>query len=159
MLGKLKLPLFFGKHYEVAGGPFREVPRTMVGVKMAQEIDHPFDISIPTRDFDVPQKDQLDAGLREAVEHIIKGDPVYVGCMAGRGRTGLFMAILAKAFGIENPVEYVRETYYEHAVETNAQYGFVTQYEIPSDVRWEIKAAKWWGMFNFKSNLTKTERA
>lgn len=153
--GHLELPLRGKKHYIVFGGPFTEAPRdTMVSVKMAAEIKLPCDISIPTPDFQVPPKDVLDKGLLEAVKAITKGKPLYAGCMAGRGRTGLFLSILAKAFGIEKPVEFVREHYYSHAVETRGQYDFVMNYEIPAEVLKELKWARFISHFRLKTCLT-----
>ena len=42
--------------------------------------------------------------------------------MGGWGRTGLFLALLAKVCGVENPVTYVRENYSPRAVETTDQH-------------------------------------
>jgi hypothetical protein len=145
MLGTLDLPLREGRAFTVIGGPFTDHASrypTCVGVKMAKEIDRRCDISIPTRDFNVPSLDDLNKGLEAAVNNILAGKPVYIGCMAGRGRTGLFMAILAKAFGIKNPVEYVRANYFAHAVETDGQYQFVMGYPIPEAVQRDIKWAR-----------------
>lgn len=154
--GHLELPLRAKKHYIVFGGPFVEKPKAQgfIGVKMAAEIGVPCEIDIPTPDFQVPPKAVLDKGLLEAVKAITKGKPVYVGCMAGRGRTGLFLSILAKAFGIEKPVEFVREHYYAHAVETRGQYDFVTNYEVPAEVLKELKWARFISHFRLKSLLT-----
>ena len=154
--GHLELPLRGKKHYVAFGGPFIEKPKDQgfVGVKMAAEIRVPCEIDIPTPDFQVPPKDVLDKGLLEAVKAIIKGDKVYVGCMAGRGRTGLFLSILVKAFGVENPVKFVREHYYSHAVETRGQYDFVTNYEIPAEVLKELKWARFISYFRLKNCLT-----
>lgn len=154
--GHLELPLRGKKHYVAFGGPFIEKPKDQgfVGVKMAAEIRVPCEIDIPTPDFQVPPKDVLDKGLLEAVKAVIKGDKVYVGCMAGRGRTGLFLSILVKAFGVEKPVEFVREHYYSHAVETRGQYDFVTNYEIPAEVLKELKWARFISYFRLKNCLT-----
>ena len=154
--GSLRLPLAYGRHFQVWGGPFPECPPDMVGVKMAKEIRKPCSIDIPTPDFSVPSKEILDAGLAETVDAILKRRPVYVGCMAGRGRTGLFLAILAKTFGIENPVEYVRQHYFPHAVETDGQYKFVTSYQPPEAVAKQIKSARFWAFAHLLSpkNLT-----
>lgn len=153
--GTLKLPLAGRKFYTVWGGPSSESHPDSIFVKMAAEIRRPCQIDIPTPDFNVPSKTTLDLGVRKAVKAILKGQPLYVGCMAGRGRTGLFLAILAKTFGVENPVEYVRENYYSHAVETQGQYDFVTRYEAPADVRKLIATKRWWAWLYWSSSLTK----
>ena len=152
--GAIKLPLFLGKFFVVAGGPYVRVPDKMVGVKMAVEINHPHQISIPTRDFDVPRVSDVDTGLRQAVDAILRGDPVYVGCMGGIGRTGLFMAILAKAFGESDPVSDVRSQYNHHAVETKQQMQYVQDYVIPLDVLISIGIARFTKIWTFRKNLT-----
>jgi len=132
-----------GRHYfTVVGGPYKERPNTYVGVKLAEEINRPCDVNIPTVDFDVPPKAVLDAGLAQAVTLLLAGEPLYVGCMGGKGRTGLFMAVLAKVLGVVNPVEYVRAEYYAHAVETKSQYAYVTEYEAPAAVTKAIRKAR-----------------
>ncbi len=154
MNGFLTLPILGNKFFTIIGGPYHERPALAVGVKMAQEISLPCDINIPTKDFGVPSQRAMDYGLTDTVNSILKGDPVYVGCMAGRGRTGLFLAVLAKAFGIEKPVEYVREHYYKHAVETHDQYKYVANYEVPAHVLKAIRRAKFFAFFRFKKSLT-----
>lgn len=157
MNGTLALSAPFSKFYTVIGGPYSERIKSAVGVKMAHELKLPCDIDIPTFDFSVPTRVDLDSGLEKAVRAILAGDPLYVGCMAGRGRTGLFLAILAKAFGEKSPVEYVREHYYEHAVETDKQYNFVMAYPIPDKVQSLIFWAGVWSVFQFKKSLTNLE--
>ena len=154
-LGTLKLPLYLGRYFEVEGGPYRERPLDTVGVKMAVEINLPCQVSIPTEDYKTPPIPALQVGLIKTVEYIVKGHPVYVGCMGGMGRTGLFLAILAKAWGITNPVEYVRKNYYAHAVETAEQYKFVMDFKVPEELAWQIALAKLKSVFRFgERNLT-----
>jgi hypothetical protein len=141
-LGDLKVPLTKRHYFTVTGGPYYDRPTSMVGVKMAQEIHLPCDVDIPTRDFSVPTPATLAYGLAEAVEQMLRGEPLYVGCMGGRGRTGLFLAVLAKAMGVKQPVEFVRKHYYPHAVETADQYRFVQEFEIPLDVKAAVKQAR-----------------
>lgn len=154
MLGTLDLNLRTGKKYTIIGGPFTDQIKGTVGVKMAAEIKRNCDIDIPTRDFQTPNEKQLTEGLIIAINCITAGKPLYVGCMAGRGRTGLFLAILAKAFGEEKPVEYVRKNYYSHAVETDDQYAFVMNFPIPREVKSRLYWARWWSYLTFKNNLT-----
>lgn len=140
--GELRLPVWGDKHFVVLGGPFRNRPKGTVGVKMAQEIYAECDISIATQDFSTPPPEAMRVGLIKAVKAVIAGQPLYVGCMGGMGRTGLFLAVLAKAFGVKKPVEYVRQHYYSHAVETDEQYRYVMNYPIPVQVRLMIAAAR-----------------
>ncbi|MGZ7140838.1 phosphatase domain-containing putative toxin, partial [Streptococcus pyogenes] len=74
----------------------------------AAEINAACSVDIPTRDFSIPNTTLMTDGLRQALALVLSGQPVYAGCMGGIGRTGLFLAILAKAWGIDNPVQFVR---------------------------------------------------
>jgi protein-tyrosine phosphatase len=154
MLGNLKLPLYFGSHYMVWGGPYLERPQGMVSVKLAREINAPADLELPIKDFSTPEQAATDAVMRVAVAFILRGEPLYAGCMGGRGRTGLFLSLLAKAFGVRSPVQYVRANYYEHAVETVQQMEFVRDYQIPLDVQKAVRRAKWRSLFSFGRNMT-----
>lgn len=153
------MPVQFGPiKAQVFGGPFYEwVPgqRRIVSVKMAAEVDHPHDISIPTRDFSVPPQKDMEHGIAKALKAILDGNDLYVGCMGGIGRTGLFMACLAKVmrdyapgtnaldltatdadkFRTTNPpVLYVRKHYLSHAVETQKQQDFVDDFSTTAAV-------------------------
>jgi hypothetical protein len=158
MLGFLELPVSRTKHYVVYGGPYVEKPAHMIGVKMAKEIplaDDNFEIDIPTQDYQTPPVDKFTEGLQQAVQQILAGRPVYAGCMGGKGRTGLFLSVLAKAFGIEDPVAYVRKYYYSHAVETREQKSFVENFKIPFGIRFSIWLAKALSFLNVgKTTLT-----
>lgn len=141
-LGQLKIPLSKRQYFVITGGPFADCPSNMVGVKMAREIKAKCAVDIPTEDFRTPDRKTLYRGLNKALDSILAGEPVYVGCMGGKGRTGLFLAVLVKAFGVKKPVEFVREHYYAHAVETADQYKFVKQFTITPPLRKKIKLAR-----------------
>lgn len=154
-LGTLPLYLRKNRFFTVTGGPARACRGVnMILVKMAAEVDRDCHIDIPTQDFNTPPPELLSKGLEKAVKAILEGRPLYVGCMAGKGRTGLFMAILAKAFDIPDPVEYVRENYYSHAVETTKQYQFVMEFPIPERIKKDIFWAKVRSYFTFRKALT-----
>jgi hypothetical protein len=159
-LGTLQLEVAPGKYYEVAGGPYVAKPKHMTGVKMALEVklhnDGSHEISIPTKDFSVPDVKTLQRGLRKAVWAIVRGKPVYVGCMAGRGRTGLFLSVLARSFGYGSPIQYVRSNYYSHAVETADQMLYVLKFPIPWQVKALVKYARFRAAFTWWPCLTKT---
>ena len=125
-------------------------PRGYVGVKMAAEIKAPCEIDCPTDDFRTPDTKDLDRALVSAVTVLLAGGKLYVGCMAGKGRTGLFLAVLCKAFGVKSPVEHVRASYYKGAVETKPQYKFVMGYKVPWSVKWMVFLHKI-GVFNAKN--------
>lgn len=121
----------------VYGGPYRRYidgQRRLIGVKMAAEIDAPCDISIPTQDFSVPDVESMQRGLMDAISAIAAGNDLYVGCMGGVGRTGLFMGCLLKSMQdagndcigeADDPVVVVRELYASHAIETEEQKAYV----------------------------------
>jgi hypothetical protein len=157
------MPVQFGPmKAQVFGGPYRDYApgqRRVVGVKMAAEIDHEHDISIPTEDFSVPDLYDMHRGLAKALEAIAAGNDLYAGCMGGVGRTGLFMSCLAKVmFNFEaavslpgvgapydeadpstyDPVSYVRKHYNSHAVETEEQRRYVVHFDTSQHVQWLI---------------------
>lgn len=143
------LPL--GKRWTVFGGPFTDsvtLPREFVRVCVAEERGHlPHDVLLPIEDFSVPKPGEALEALETVVDYVLRRRKVYVGCMAGRGRTGLFLALLAKAFGHADPVAYVRKHYYAHAVETSGQKDFVTKFQIPKAMIRRIYWARIRGYF------------
>jgi hypothetical protein len=159
-VGNGSLRLFVGrKFYTVWGGPFRQKPDVFFGVKLAPEIKDlvPIaDVELPIRDFTCPTAEQVDKALPAILDLILSRKPVYIGCMGGKGRTGLVLAILAKVFGSTSPVEFVRATYYPHAVETAEQYAFVQNYTPKSDVMEQLARAHRWSNFSlwFRTDLT-----
>lgn len=155
-LGELKIPLNKRQYFVVTGGPFHDCPSTYKGVKMAAEIRKDCAVDIPTQDFKTPDRLTLYRGLEEAVSLVLAGEPLYVGCMGGKGRTGLFLAVLAKAFGVKNPIKYVRKHYYSHAVETKDQEAFVKAFKPTPRMRLKIKKLRRWSWLKFwKTNLTR----
>lgn len=149
--GELKLNLGWRGAFQtvtITGGPFNAFKRengNEFGVAVRAElIDKAnVDLHLPIKDFDVPR----DAGfVREAIvltfQAAFDGKDVYVGCMGGYGRTGLFLALLAKAAGIADPVTYVRETYHPRAVETDEQYDYVENFDV-SELRKDVLFDAW----------------
>lgn len=80
-------------------------------------------IHFPIPDFDTPEDSSvLKKSLDEVIERAKKGENIAVHCFAGRGRTGLYIALLArKVFGLDGQeaIDFVRK--YFPAVETQAQ--------------------------------------
>ena len=98
-----------------------------------------YNVHLPIHDFSVPspdQQDEVELALRETLEALLEGKTVYVGCMGGWGRTGLFLALLAKVCGVEHPVTYVRENYSPRAVETTKQHSYVMEFDVSGLQRW-----------------------
>lgn len=117
----------FGKDVTITGGPYRACPADMFGIKMAKEIRSPHvEIDIPTVDFSLPPAGMVEPAVERVFFDAFKYPDArwYVGCMAGRGRTGLFLAGMAYLAGIDDPVAYVRTHYYSHACETKEQEEF-----------------------------------
>jgi len=148
-VGNGNIPLRIGNliNTRVHGGPYRNIPVDMFGVKMAIEIDHPHDVSVPTRDFCVPEVSDLRAGVVRALMAMINGQEVYAGCMGGIGRTGLFLAALAKVQieyrrskhrkgRGEDAVGYVRQHFIPHAVETQEQKQYIEDFDVSDIVSW-----------------------
>ena len=135
--GTLVIPVTRWKSVTIIGGPYFDKPEGMYGVKMAVEIEKPCDYDIPTKDFQVPDDWTLRDGVVVAMAYALRtGKPIYVGCMGGIGRTGLFMAAAAKAAGVPFPVDFVRSNYIPHAVETDQQRHFIDDFEVdPSELQ------------------------
>ncbi len=85
-------------------------------------------IKFPIRDFQVPKSKE---DTRKLIDTILntthEGNNVLIHCMAGRGRTGLILACMAKKIlkmESEQAIEWVRQ-YIPNAVETSDQKEFV----------------------------------
>lgn len=82
-------------------------------------------LSIP--DFGVPLKADLEETVKKTVKHAQDGQNIVIHCHAGLGRTGLFVASLAKkVFGLssEEAIHWTRK-YIPHALETHEQERFI----------------------------------
>lgn len=175
-IGNGSIPLRIGNliNTKVYGGPYRDfgswehIPG-MFGVKMAVEIDAPCHVSVPTRDYDVPKVTDLQAGITRALMAMVNDQPVYVGCMGGIGRTGLFLAALAKV-QIEyrksnhrqgrgdDPVLFVRNHFIPHAVETDQQQEYIDDLDVSMIVTWLKVTQQAMGLnTNFQTKLSSTE--
>lgn len=130
-VGFLLLPYGFGQSFVVEGGPFNAYhdddtgPRYGVCLEERSTKRSKAALKFDIEDFSIPTPEDMDAALAKMINAMYDGKFVYVGCMAGRGRTGLVMSCLAKVFGIKDPIKYVRQFYYKGAVETKAQEDFV----------------------------------
>ncbi len=129
-----------GRAALVVGGPFNRRPEGMRGFCAARELTHLVawgDMYLLIPDFGVPgHKETVDWTLKQAFRALIEDGVLYVGCAGGRGRTGLVMALLAKATGRHMPVDYVRATYHPNAVETDEQCEYVRVFDVGAVRRW-----------------------
>ena len=157
------LPLALGwagayASFDIYGGPYDKYPGADIafGVCVREEraATAVWDVWLPIRDFDVPKDDGAVAvAIKQTLEAALAGRVVYVGCMGGWGRTGLFLALLAKAAGVRDPIHYVRKNYTPHAVETAEQKAYVQNFDVAA-IRgwlfwraWNVRARKmafWW---------------
>jgi hypothetical protein len=146
MLGPLRFATVSPKFVEVPfgwasrivyGGPYHMKPARMAGIKLAPEVEGDAWWHLPIRDFSVPPvKHTVDEVLRGTISLMTENkQPVYVGCYGGRGRTGLFLAVLCKVMGVPDPIAYVRKHFDTHAVETEIQKRYVEQYISPFTAR------------------------
>ena len=130
----------------VTGGPFARCPRHAFGVNMAAAEVLGGDIRVPVVDFGVPDPEVLLTRALYACYVALQGkDEVYVGCGFGIGRTGTFLAVMAR---ITNPecdriaagglggyrkggvVGWLRARYRNDAVETAAQEKLVNSLDV-----------------------------
>ena len=78
---------------------------------------------LPIPDFGVPTKDDLEQAVQDTIAYAQAGHHIVIHCSAGIGRTGLFMAYLAKrCLGLSGAeaLQWVR-CFIPHAVETPEQ--------------------------------------
>jgi hypothetical protein len=152
--GSLHLPMWLGKQYTVWGGPYISRPAGYLGVCLLEWGEHSASVRLPIPDFSVPKQEDAQIAVQNAVKLIVKGNRVYAGCMAGQGRTGLFLALLAKSFGVADPIPYVRKNYYPHAVERKVQEDFITAFVPNQKTRELIFWANFWTALSLRKNLT-----
>jgi protein-tyrosine phosphatase len=126
----------FGRNSFVLGGPYedkcKEYPDAF-GINLADEIKDVAHVELGIRDFSTPTKSTLRIYRKvaeDAVVRVLRREQVYVGCFMGQGRTGTFLAVMAKMCGYPQPIEFVRATYNEHAVETVGQEKFVEGFGV-----------------------------
>lgn len=92
------------------------------------------DLLVDVPDFGVPTykvfEDTLETIVRQMLAHPTV--PVFVGCRGGIGRTGLVIAGLVRAVGVDvtDPVGWVRRHYLSHAVETPDQRLMVSKFDV-----------------------------
>ncbi|MGG5812075.1 protein-tyrosine phosphatase family protein [Falsiroseomonas sp. CW058] len=125
-----------GRAVTVTGGPFDAIPDGAFGVCLEERAEKAWlaDLLLPVPDFGVPDPDALRAAVAAVLRQLEAepGRPVHVGCRAGIGRTGLFLACLARAAGVEgDALDHVRAHYLPDAAETEAQQAMARGFRWP----------------------------
>ena len=83
----------------------------------------------PIVDYGLPRETQMDSIIQFLQTQIDANQNVLVHCMGGYGRSGTVMGSYANAIlGVDDPVEYVRKTRGQEAIETEEQEEFVKSY-------------------------------
>lgn len=131
------------KEYKILAGPYPKMYNflrsTIPGVKLAKEIDLPCRLSLDIPDFSIPVQSEARAALIEAFLLLKKSRVIYVGCMGGVGRTGLFLSLMlavescinAESDGnLPNVVAMVRGLYHAAAVETAEQEAYIQSFDV-----------------------------
>lgn len=132
-----KLPLVVAGHaVTITGGPFDSLPEGAFGVCLETQAEKAWlaDVLLPTPDFGLPDPDALKAAVGQVMAQLEAAPdrPVHVGCKAGVGRTGVFMAALARAAGVQgDALDHVRTHYLSHAAETPAQEAMARGFTWP----------------------------
>lgn len=147
---ELNLGWLYGKHsLEIVGGPydsFAAAPDHFgVCVRAERAATKDKDVWLPIADFSVPAETSYPVmleGITDTVAAAMAGKFVYVGCMGGWGRTGLFLCLLAKAAGIKDPIAFIRANYTPHAVETKSQEAYVKNFDV-RPLRLKLMALGW----------------
>ena len=133
----------FGK-IEIAGGPWMDCPEDAFGICMAPEIVNGSrpnipapDVMVNVKDFSTPDPEEIRKAACLALLVGLQGKPIYVGCGFGIGRTGTLLGLIARIANpkLKDPVAYVRENYYGHAVETSAQEEMVRKLNVAAAQR------------------------
>ena len=124
--GRFPLRLPGGETGTVLGGPFDALPPAVFSVCLEAGAEKAWlaDILLPTPDFGVPEPGALRAAVARALAALEAetARPLFVGCRAGLGRTGLFLGCLLRAAGVlGDPVLELRRLYHPRAAETPAQ--------------------------------------
>jgi protein-tyrosine phosphatase len=125
-----------GRSVAITGGPFDAIPDGAFGVCLEPEATKAWlaDVSLPIPDFGLPDPDALKRAVAVVLAQLGAAPerPVHVGCRAGIGRTGLFLACLAHAAGVEgDALAYVRAHYHPNAAETPEQQAMARTFTWP----------------------------
>ncbi len=128
----------------IFAGPFSNAP--MDGMKNINlqaeqpEGDAPIHYRLPIKDFSIPEIRPTVFALAWIIFQMVALERfVYIGCMGGVGRTGMILALLIKLITdvtAMNAIVHLRARYIEHAVETDEQIKFVSEFPMTTLRLW-----------------------
>jgi hypothetical protein len=87
-------------------------------------------IQLAVHDFDSPPNGELKTAVEDALQGVSGGKNLVAHCYAGVGRTGMFLACMARqvfGMGAEEAIRWIR-SYIPRAVETNEQIQMIHEY-------------------------------
>jgi hypothetical protein len=118
-------------------GPYSEKPKHYHGVCLREQVPANMDcaVHIPIDDFSVPELRAARVGVFKVLILLKRYGSCYVGCLGGRGRTGIILALLQKLedeseglTGVDAVLEVRTRTKNTHLVETQEQRYFVSKF-------------------------------
>jgi hypothetical protein len=135
---------FGGGPYDAMLGPHNKRPGTYgVALCNGKICVGDADLHLALGDLGVPKSAAaVESAIFDVYHAAFRGEKVYVGCVGGYGGTGLFLALLAKTAGIEQPVVWTREHYDSTAVGTNKQAAYISGFDV-AEVRYKVWWAAW----------------
>lgn len=146
-------------------GPYLCKPKNMIGVKVADNVAGEADLCLPIPDFSIPEVGSTHVFMVKLHKLIREGKPFYIGCLGGKGRTGLICALLLKLvdeikyqrswrFKIKclrkfflkfrKKTDFVKKTrrFLLGAIETDGQEEFVTNFKVGITAEYIIEVAE-----------------
>lgn len=153
-VGRLVIPLGWRGYWRVlsfVGGPYEAYPgaEAAFGVCVRSEdvLGLQMNAHLPIPDYGVPKSEEIVLHvLHTTLTKAFEGRDIYVGCKAGWGRTGLFLALVAKAVGEANPLAFVRQNYSPRAIETDEQADYLATFDTRTLSRSFYRRIWWPGL-------------
>lgn len=122
-----------GENKKLFGGSFLMAPKSddYLIINLMAEYDLDCDFYLPIKDYEVPEN--IDDMIKIFEEIKKTNKHVFVGCLGGMGRTGLFMSCFLKYLGYQNSFEIVRSQYNPNAVENEKQKKFIDDFFLKNE--------------------------